>query len=80
MLTASYLALHEACRFQHADVTGYAGECHREWSRQIRDAGTALSQPLQQQAAGGIGECGVRPVQHLIFNHIVDYSGSVVVF
>ncbi len=80
MLTAPYVALHEPGRFQHADVARYTGECHRQWSCQIRNAGITFPQPHQQQAASGVGERGVRPVQHLIFNHIVDYSGFNVVF
>ena len=33
---------------------------------------------FKQRAAGRIGERGVRPIQHLIFNHSVDYSGCAV--
>jgi len=80
VLAATYVALHEPSRFQHTDVARYAGEGHREWSCQIRDAGAALLQRLQQQAAGGVGKRGVRSVQHLIFNHVVDYSGPIMVF
>lgn len=76
MFSPAHFAADEPGRLQHADMTGDTGECHGQWRSQIGDAGIAIAQRLQQPAPGGIGERGVRAVQHLIFNHIVDYSGG----
>ena len=75
MLAAAHLATHESSRLQHAHVARDAGECHRQRSGEVGDAGVALAQRLQQPSAGRIGQRGVRAVQHLIFNHLVDYIG-----
>ena len=53
MLAAAYLAPYESSRFQHADVARYAGECHRQRSGQVGDAGVTLAQRLQQPATVG---------------------------
>ena len=74
MLAAAHLAPYQACRLEYPDVARYAREGHRQRGGQVGDAGIALAQRLQQLAARGIGERGVRAIQHLIFNHIVDYS------
>ena len=63
MLAAAHLALHESSRLQHADVARHAGECHRQRSGQVGDAGVTLAQRLQQPTAGRIGERGVRPIK-----------------
>ena len=41
-----------------------------------RDAGISEAQGLEQQPTGRIGQGRVRAVEHLIFNHLVDYSRS----
>jgi hypothetical protein len=33
-----------------------------------------VAQGLQEGAARRIGECGVRAIEQLIFNHSVDYT------
>lgn len=75
MLAAAHLPPHEARRLEDTDVARYPGECHRQRRGKVGDAGVALTQRLQKPSPGRIGERGVRAVQHLIFNHLVDYNG-----
>ena len=79
MFAAANLALHQSRGFKHPDMTRYASECHRQWGGQVGDARVALAQCFQEPAAGRVGECAVGPIQHLIFNHFVDYSPGPVV-
>ena len=74
MLAAAHLALHEPGCLQHTDVARDARECHRQWRRQVGDAGVTAAQRLQQQSSGRIGERAVRTIKDLIFNHLVDYN------
>ena len=76
MLSTADFTPDESGGFQHADMTRYTGECHRQWSGQIGDARVTLTQRLQQVASGRIGERSIRLIQHLMFNHSVDYSRS----
>jgi hypothetical protein len=66
--------LNESGRLEYAYVTRDACEGHRQRRGEVGDACVAVAQRLQEPTARGIGERGIRPIQELIFNHIVDYS------
>ena len=76
MLATAHFPPHEPGGLQHADVARDACECHRQWCGQVRNAGVAFTQRLQQQSPGRICERAVCTVQYLIFNHLVDYIAS----
>lgn len=74
VLAAAHIALDETSRFEHSDVAGHPGECHRQRRGEIGDAGIAGTQRLDEVTTRRVGQCGVGTVQDLIFNHLVDYS------
>jgi hypothetical protein len=71
VLSASHLAADQTGGLEHPDMARNASEGHGQRPGQVCDAGVAISQRHEQRSAGGVSECAKRPVEDLIFNHLV---------
>ena len=53
---ADLLASHQPGGLQHGDMLAHGGQAHRQRFGQLADRGRSGRQPLEDAAAGGIGE------------------------
>lgn len=77
MLAPADLPPDEARRLEDRDVVRYAGERHRQGRCEVRDAGIAGPQALEQYSPGGIRERGIGTIEARIFKHALDNTIAV---